>query len=93
MKSMPEIVPITELRRDTAAVLWRLQTSDEPVVVTKWGGAVAVILSIDAYETGERERLILHRLLRGEQEIASGVGHDLDDVLTEADLLLADGSA
>jgi hypothetical protein len=49
------------------------------------------MLSMDAYERGERERQLLRLLVRGEQEIATGVGHDLDEVLAEADSLLADG--
>jgi hypothetical protein len=31
---------------------------------------------------------ILHLLARGEKEIAAGTGHELDDVLREADLYL-----
>jgi hypothetical protein len=48
-----------------------------------------VILSVDAYQRGEHERELLHLLVRGEQEIAAGVGYSLDEVLTEADRLLA----
>ena len=31
---------------------------------------------------------ILHLLARGEKEIAAGIGHELDDVLKEADRYL-----
>jgi hypothetical protein len=48
------------------------------------------MLSIEAYERGERERQLLHLLVRGEQEIAAGTGYDLDEVLAEADTLLRD---
>jgi hypothetical protein len=51
------------------------------------------MLSVDAYERGERERQLLRLLVRGEQEITAGVGHDLDEVLAEADILLTDESA
>ena len=47
------------------------------------------MLSLDAYERRERERQVLLLLVRGEQEIAAGNGHDLDDVLAEADAILA----
>ena len=40
-------------------------------------------------ERRERERQVLRLLVRGEQEIAAGDGHDLDDVLAEADAILA----
>lgn len=59
-------------------------------MITPRGRAAAIMLGIDAYERGERERQLLRLLVRGEQEIAAGVGHDLDKVLAEADALLAD---
>jgi prevent-host-death family protein len=84
------MIPVTDLRHDAANVLQRLQESSQPLVITQRGRAVAVMLSVDAYERGEREREILRLLLRGEQEIAAGVGRDLDEVLAEADRMLAD---
>ena len=48
------------------------------------------MLSVDAYEHGEHERELLRLLVRGEQEIAANVGHDLDDVLAEARKLVGD---
>lgn len=41
---------------------------------------------------GERVRQILWLLARGEQDITAGLGHELDDVLAEADVMLADAS-
>jgi prevent-host-death family protein len=90
MAHVPEIIPITDLRLDAAAVLKRVQASQLPVVVTQRGRAAAIMLSIEAYERSEREREILRLLVRGEQDIAAGTGYDLDDVLTEADALIAD---
>jgi prevent-host-death family protein len=90
MTSMPEIIPVTDLRQDAAGVLRRVQSSRKPVVITQRGRAAAVILSMDTYQQGEHERELLHLLLRGEQEIAVGAGHDLDEVLAEADALLGD---
>jgi hypothetical protein len=46
---------------------------------------------MEAYERSEHERELLHLLARGEQEIATGKGFDLDEVLAEADALLAGG--
>jgi PHD/YefM family antitoxin component YafN of YafNO toxin-antitoxin module len=59
------------------------------VVITQRGRAAAVLLSMEAYERSERERQLLHLLARGEQEIAAGKGFDLDEILAEADALLA----
>jgi prevent-host-death family protein len=90
MAQIPEIIPVTDLRQDAAAVLKRVQVSQQPLVITQRGRAAAVMLSVDTYERGERERQLLRLLVRGEQEIAAGVGHDLDEVLAEADALLTD---
>ena len=89
MSKLPEIVPISDLRQDVAAVLKRLQASREPFVITQRGRAAAVLLSVEAYQKGERERALLQMLARGEKEIAEGRGSDLDSVLAEADALLA----
>ncbi len=49
------------------------------------------MVSVETYERAEHERKILLLLARGEREIRTGKGHDLDDVLAEADRLLAEG--
>ena len=89
MTRIPEIVPITDLRQDSSAVLERVRSSREPVIITQRGRAAAVLLSVDEYERTENERQILLLLARGEKEIAQGKGHKLEDVLAEADRLLA----
>lgn len=90
MTRVPEIIPVTDLRQDAAAVLKRVQASREPLVITQRGRAAAIMLSVEAYERGEQERQLLRLLVRGEHEIAAGTGYDLDEVLTEADTLLKD---
>lgn len=92
MKGGCEEIAIGELCDETADMLRRVQSSDRPFVITQDGRAEAVVLSLGAFERGERERELLRLLLRGEREIAAGVGYDLDEVLREADRLLADGA-
>ena len=90
---IPDIIPVTDLRQDAAAVLKKLQDSVGPLVVTQRGRAIAVIQSIDAYEKSEHERELLRLLATGEKEIAVGEGHTLASVMKEADALLGnDGS-
>ena len=89
MARIPEIVPITDLRQDSSAVLKRVRSSREPVIITQRGRAAAVLLSVEEYERSENERQILLLLARGEKEIAQGKGDKLEDVLAEADRLLA----
>jgi prevent-host-death family protein len=75
--------------RSHSATLKLIRRSNGPLVVVKNGKAAAVVLSVRAYERAERERRILRLLAQGEREIAAGKGHDLDEVLKEADRLLA----
>lgn len=89
MAKMPDIIPITDLRQDAAAALKRVKSSSQPVVITQRGRAAAILLSMEAYERREHERQLLHLLARGEQEIAAGKGFDLDQVLADADAILA----
>ncbi len=93
MPKVPDIIPITDLRQDAAGALARVRRSREPVVITQRGRAAAVMLSMEAYEHGERERQILRILAAGEREIANGKGRELAAVLAEADQLLRDAEA
>ena len=93
MAKVPKIVPVTDLRQDAAAVLKRLQESEEPLVITQRGRATAVLLSLDAYERSQQERELLRLLALGEREIAKGEGYSLDSVLREADSLLREGES
>lgn len=88
MTKVPEIIPVTDLRQDAAAVLRRLKSSREPLVITQRGRAAAIMLNPEAYERSRQERELLLALARGEREIALGKGHSLDSVLREADALL-----
>jgi len=89
MSKVPDIVPVSDLRQDAANVLGRVRKNRQPVVITQRGRAAAVMVSIDEYERAEHEREILMLLVQGEKEIAAGRGYDLDDVLADADRILA----
>jgi prevent-host-death family protein len=89
MSTIPAIIPISDLRQDTAGIIKRAVASDEPVVITQRGRVSAVLQSAGAYERTQRENEILRILARGDAEIAAGVGYDADDVMAEARELLA----
>jgi len=89
MAKVPEIIPVSDLRQDAAAILKRIRESSEPLIVTQRGRAAAVMLSIESFERADHERQLLRELLRGEKEIAAGASHDLESVLAEADSLLS----
>ena len=89
MTKIPAIIPVTDLRKDAAAALKRARVSKQPLVITQRGRAAAVLMSMDVYETAEQQRQLLRLLAQGEKEIASGKRFDLEEVLKEADVLLA----
>ena len=90
MAPVPALIPVTDFRQDAAAVLKRVQAAPQPLVIPQRGRAAAILLSVDAYERGARARQLLRLLVRGEHEIAAGLGYALDAVLAEAALLLTD---
>jgi prevent-host-death family protein len=89
MTSLPSIIPISDLRQDTAGVIKRAAASDEPVVITQRGRASAVLVSARSYERTQHEIEILRLLARGEADIEAGIGYDLDEVMADAREFLA----
>ena len=89
MSTLPNIVPISDLRQDAAGIIKRAAASDAPVIITQRGRASAVLQSAQAYERTQHENEILRILARGDAEIEAGVGYDADDVMAEARQLLA----
>jgi prevent-host-death family protein len=89
MSTLPEIIPISDLRLDTAGVIKRVTASKEAVVITQRGRASAVLVSAETYERTQHENEILRILARGDAEITAGKGLDAEDVMAEARALLA----
>jgi len=89
MGKLSNIIPVSDLRRDAAKLLKQLKNSKEPLIITQRGRATAVMIGVDAYEKFEHEKELLHLLAKGDREIETGEGYDLETVLAEADALLA----
>jgi prevent-host-death family protein len=88
MSRTPKIIPISDLRQNASDVVKGVSSSREPVFITQRGRAAAVLVSMEAYEDSQRELEVLRLLARGEKEIDAGIGHELGDVLMEADRFL-----
>lgn len=88
MGKLLNVIPVSDLRRDAANILKKLRNNKEPVIITQRGRAAAVMIDVQTYKKSEYEKEILRLLAKGEREIEIGDGHDLDSVLSEADLLL-----
>ena len=89
MGKISNIIPVSDLRQDAAKLLKKLKNTKDPLIITQRGRATAVMIGVDAYEKSEHEKELLRLLARGEREIETGKGYDLDTVLAEADALLA----
>ena len=88
MAKTPKIIPISDLRQKASDVVKGVSASREPVFITQRGRAAAVMVSMRVYEKSQNELEILKLLARGEKEIETGVGYDLEEVLKEADQIL-----
>jgi prevent-host-death family protein len=88
MPNAPKIIPISDLRQNASDVVKGLSASREPVFITQRGRAAAVMVSMAVYEKSQHEMDVLHLLAKGEKEIEAGIGHELDDVMKEADRFL-----
>ncbi len=88
MPSAPKIIPISDLRQNASDVVKSVSSSREPVFITQRGRATAVMVSMEVYKNAQNEMDILRLLAKGEKEIAAGIGHELGEVLKEADRYL-----
>ncbi len=88
MGKLLDIIPVSDLRQDTAKILKQLKDSKEPLIITQRGRAAAVMLSVETFERSEHDKELLRLLAKGEREIGIGEGYDLEAVLAEADSIL-----
>ena len=93
MGKLLNIIPVSDLRQDAAKVLKQLKGSREPIIITQRGRAAAVMLSVEAFNRSEHDKELLRLLAKGEGEIETGNGHDLEAVLAEADSILTGKSS
>ena len=89
MGKLLNILPVSDLRQNTAKILKKIRENKEPIIITQRGRAAAVIIGVEAYEKSEHDKEILRLLAKGNKEIEIGEGYDLDNVLAEADLILS----
>jgi prevent-host-death family protein len=88
MGKLLDIIPVSDLRQNTAKIMKHLQDSKEPLIITQRGRAAAVMISVEAYKQSEHDKELLRLLAKGDREIEIGEGYNLNNVLAEADALL-----
>lgn len=90
MKSVPKIIPISELRQEVASIVKDVSSSRDPVVITRRGRAAVVMVSVESYQRSQRELEILKIIAAGEKDILAGDTYSMKQVFAEADKILAE---
>jgi len=93
MSAVPSIIPVSELRQNTAGVIKKMKTTQEPVFITQRGRATAVLVTAAAYEKTQYELGLLKALAKGQAEVKAGFGVPLEVVLNEMDAILNETSS
>lgn len=68
---MPHIRPISDLRNHFAEITKDVQSSKEPVFLTKNGVGTLVVMSMEAYEENRYESKVYDKLREAEIQAAS----------------------
>lgn len=70
---LPDIVPVTEVKRNAAQVLDQLRQDKRPVLITEHGRAAAILLDISSYEELTKRADILDRMVQLQPEITKAM--------------------
>jgi prevent-host-death family protein len=89
MDSLPVIVPISDLRQDTAGVVRTAVATGEPVYVTQRGRTTAVLVSRSTYERLRLSVEILGKVALGDIDVSPREGLTLDEILASGEQALA----
>jgi prevent-host-death family protein len=81
LKLTEDLIPLSELKSRAAAVVRQAEETRRPIVLTRHGRGVAVVLSIAAFDElaeAARRRELQRAVEEGEEDIAAGreVGHE-----------------
>ena len=70
---LPDIVPVTEIKRNAAQVLDQLRQDKRPVLITEHGRAAAILLDVGTYEELIKRADILDRVVQMQPEITKAM--------------------
>lgn len=83
-----DVKPISDFRKDTAAVLRKLKRTKHPLLLTQNGRSVAVLIDVDEFERMEYERKFAASIAAGLKDIARGRTVPHEKVVAELAALL-----
>lgn len=78
-KFSEDIVPLTDLKVNPGRIVSQVDATHRPVLLTSRGRGVAVVQSLQDYETAEEERVFMRAVMQGIVDIDAGRTVNLDD--------------
>ena len=71
-KFSEDVVPLTDLKVNPGRVVKHVADAHRPVLLTSRGRGVAVVQSVNDYETAEEERAFMRAVVAGLADLESG---------------------
>ena len=71
-KFSEDVVPLTDLKVNPGRVVKHAANAHRPVLLTSRGRGVAVVQSVNDYETAEEERVFMRAVVAGLADLESG---------------------
>ena len=81
LRPSADVLPITEFRANTSAMLNQLHVTQRPVVLTQHGRSAAVVMDVSVYEGLLDEIALLRDVRVAEEQIARGEGIPHEEVV------------
>lgn len=78
-KFSEDIVPLTDLKVNPGRIVSQVDATHRPVLLTSRGRGVAVVQSLQDYETAEEERVFMRAVMQGIADIDAGRTVNFDD--------------
>lgn len=85
-KFSEDVIPLTDLKANPGRVVKHAADAHRPVLLTSRGRAVAVVQSVNDYESAEEERLFMRAVVAGLADLEAGRELSLADAKTRLGL-------
>jgi len=85
-KFSQDIVPLSDLKVNPGKVVNQVDETHRPVLLTRRGRGVAVVQSLEDYETETEEKAFLRGVIEGLMDLEEGREIDLASVKNRLDL-------
>ena len=89
-ETVPEQIPITEMRENPDAVVAHARATKRPILVTDNEDAAVIIIDAAEYQRQQAEHAYVRAVLEGEDAVRQGRTVSLEEVEARLDALLAE---